>query len=107
MKPMNVETAKWRRDAIENVPVDMAEHDARSRRRRTIIIAAIVLIVAVVGAIFLFGGRGEQAEKAPAGAAAPGAQKGGGALESAGKQIGVRALPEGTSELATEVRPRQ
>ncbi len=80
MKPMNVETAKWRRDAIENVPVDMAEHDARSRRRRTIIIAAIVLIVAVVGAIFLFGGRGEQAEKAPAGAAAPGAQKGGGAL---------------------------
>lgn len=80
MKPMNVETAKWRRDAIEDVPVDVIEVDARARRRRTIIIAAIVLIAAVVAAIFLFGGRGEEAQKAPAGAGAPGAQKGGGAL---------------------------
>ena len=78
MKPMNVETAKWRRDAIEDVPVDVIEVDARARRRRTIIIAAIVLVVAVVAAILLFGGRGEEAQKAPAGA--PGAQKGGGAL---------------------------
>lgn len=78
MKPMNVETAKWRRDAIEDVPVDLTVVDARSRRRRTIIIAAILLVVAVVAAIFLFGGRGEEAQKAPAGA--PGAAKGGGAL---------------------------
>ncbi len=78
MKPMNVETAKWRRDAIEDVPVDVVVVDARARRRRTIIIAAILLVVAVVAAIFLFGGRGEQAQTAPAGA--PGAQKGGAAL---------------------------
>jgi HlyD family secretion protein len=78
MKPMNVETAKWRRDAIEDVPVDVIEVDTRARRRRTIIIAAILLVVAVVAAIFLFGGRGEQAQTASAGAR--GAAKGGGAL---------------------------
>lgn len=78
MKPMNVETAKWRRDAIEDVQLDPAEQEARARRRRTIIIAAVVLVALVIAAIFLFGGRGEQAEKAPA--AAAGAPKGGGAL---------------------------
>lgn len=78
MKPMNVETAKWRRDAIEDVPVDVTVVDARARRRRTIIIAAILLIAAIVAAIFLFGGRGEQAQKAPGGA--PGAAKGGASL---------------------------
>lgn len=78
MKPMNVETAKWRRDAIEDVPVDLTVVDARARRRRTIIIAAILLIAAIAAAIFLFGGRGEQAQKAPGGA--PGAAKGGASL---------------------------
>jgi HlyD family secretion protein len=78
MKPMNVETTKWRRDAIDEVPVDRTIVDVRSRRRRTIIIAAIALVVVAVAAIFLFGGRGEKAQ-APA-AAGAGAPKGGGAL---------------------------
>jgi RND family efflux transporter MFP subunit len=78
MKPMNVETAKWRRDAIDEVQVDQTVVVVKRRRRRNLIIAVLALVLLAVAAIFMFGGRGEQAEKAPAGA--PGAAKGGGQL---------------------------
>jgi RND family efflux transporter MFP subunit len=75
MKPMNVETAKWRRDALEEVKVDETVVVVKRRRRRNLIIAVLAIVAIAIAAIFLFGGRGEQAEKAPAGA--PGAAKGG------------------------------
>lgn len=78
MKPMNVETTKWRRDAIDEVQVDETVVVVKRRRRRNLIIAILAIVALAVAAIFLFGGRGEQAEKAPAGA--PGAAKGGGQL---------------------------
>ncbi len=73
MKPMNVETAKWRRDAIDEVVVDETIVVKQRRRRRNLIIAVIALVVLVVAALLLFGGRGEQAKGPP-----PGAAKGGG-----------------------------
>jgi RND family efflux transporter MFP subunit len=73
MKPMNVETAKWRRDAFEEVKVDETVVVVKRRRRRNLIIAALAAVVLLVAAIFLFGGRGEQAAAPP-----PGAAKGGG-----------------------------
>jgi RND family efflux transporter MFP subunit len=76
MKPMNVETAKWRRDAIEEVQVDKTVVVVKQRRRRNLIIAVLALVALVVAAIFLFGGRGEAPAEAPAGAA----KGGGGAL---------------------------
>jgi RND family efflux transporter MFP subunit len=68
MKPMNVETGKWRRDAMEEVKVDETVVVVKRRRRRNLIIAALALLAVVVAAVFLFGGRGEQAAEAPAGA---------------------------------------
>jgi RND family efflux transporter MFP subunit len=73
MKPMNVETAKWRRDAIDEVVVDETIVVKQRRRRRNLIIAVIALVALVVAALLLFGGRGEQAKGPP-----PGAAKGGG-----------------------------
>jgi RND family efflux transporter MFP subunit len=77
MKPMNVETTKWRRDAIDEVQVDETVVVVKRRRRRNLIIAALAIVAIAVAAIFLFGGRGEQAAQAPAGAAKG---KGGGQL---------------------------
>jgi HlyD family secretion protein len=77
MKPMNVETAKWRRDAIEEVQVDERVVVVQRRRRRNLIIAAVALLATIVAAVLLFGGRGEQPEKA-AGPGGPGAAKGAG-----------------------------
>jgi RND family efflux transporter MFP subunit len=68
MKPMNVETAKWRRDAIEEVKVDETVVVIKRRRRRNLILAALAVLAIAVAAVFLFGGRGEQAAEAPAGA---------------------------------------
>lgn len=65
---MNFETAKWRREALDEVVVD-EETLARRRRRRNIIIAIVAGLVVLVVATMLFGGRGEQA-------AAPGASQG-------------------------------
>jgi len=73
MKPMNIETAKWRRDGIEEVVVDETIIVRQRRRRRNIIIAALALIAVAVALVLLFGGRGEQAAGPP-----PGAGKGGG-----------------------------
>jgi len=73
MKPMNVETAKWRRDAIEEVVVDETIIVKQRRKRRNLIIAVVALVALAVAALLLFGGRGEQAEGPP-----PGAAKGGG-----------------------------
>lgn len=72
---MNVELSKWRRDAIEEVPVDETVVIVRRRRRRNIIIAVAILLVLALAAVLLLGGRGEQAAKAPPGPA--GAAKGG------------------------------
>jgi len=66
---MNVETAKWRRDAMEEVQVDQTVVVVKRRRRRNLIIAVLALLLVAVAAIFLLGGRGEQAAQAPAGAA--------------------------------------
>ena len=66
---MNVETTKWRRDAIDEVQVDQTVVVVKRRRRRNLIIAALAIVAIAVAAIFLFGGRGEQAAQAPAGAA--------------------------------------
>jgi hypothetical protein len=41
MKPMNVETAKWRRDAFEEVKVDETVVVVKRRRRRNLIIARL------------------------------------------------------------------
>jgi RND family efflux transporter MFP subunit len=78
MKPMNVETTKWRRDAIDEVQVDETVVVVKRRRRRNLIIAVLAIVAIAVAAIFLFGGRGEQAAQAPAGGS--GAAKGGGQL---------------------------
>jgi RND family efflux transporter MFP subunit len=64
MKAMNFETARWRRDALDDVVID-DETLARRRRRRNIIIAAIVLVVVAVVAVMLLGGRGEKAATPP------------------------------------------
>jgi HlyD family secretion protein len=69
MKAMNFETAKWRREALDEVVVDEETLALRRRRRRKIIIAAAIVLVALVAAVLLFGGRGEQA-------AAPGGSQG-------------------------------
>jgi HlyD family secretion protein len=69
MKPMNVETAKWRRDGIEEIVIDEAAIARKRRNRRNLIIALIVVVAAVVAALLLFGGRGEKADGPPAGAA--------------------------------------
>ena len=71
MQTMNVETAKWRRSAVDGETVDPVALVERQRRRRTvaIAIAVIALLVAVVG-YFGFAGGDDPA-------AAPAAAKGG------------------------------
>ena len=64
MKAMNYESAKWSRDAIDDVVVDEEALAKRRRRRRIIIAVLVVLAVAILG-FFMLGGRGEKA-KAPA-----------------------------------------
>ena len=74
MKPMNVETAKWRRDGIEEVPVDETVVVVRKRRnRRNLIIALIAVVVIAIAAFLLLGPRGEAPTAPP-----EGARKGGG-----------------------------
>ena len=57
---MNIETAQWRRDALEDGEVIVV----RNRRRRAIIIGAIVALIAIVGLVFAFSG-GEDKAAAP------------------------------------------
>jgi len=70
---MNIETAKWRRDGIEEVVVDETIVVRQRRRRRNIIIAVVALVALAAVLVLLFGGRGEQPAGPP-----PGAGKGGG-----------------------------
>jgi RND family efflux transporter MFP subunit len=106
MKAMNVETAKWRRDAIDDVPVDQTVVVVRNRRRRNIIIALVALAVLIIAALLLFGGRGEQAAEAPPAAAkggqlpavtiiVPGRQQIGRSVTATGTLAARRDLPVG------------
>ncbi len=61
MKAMNFETAKWRREALDEVVVDEAEIARRRKRRNILIIAVVVLVLAAIAGLFLFGGSGEKA----------------------------------------------
>ena len=61
MKAMNFETARWRRDGIDEVILDEDELERRRKRRRNIIIAVVVLIAAIIAALFAFGDGGEKA----------------------------------------------
>ncbi|MGE0179591.1 MAG: efflux RND transporter periplasmic adaptor subunit [Sphingomonas sp.] len=67
MKTMNFETAKWQRDAIDDVVIDEDEIERRRKRRRNIIIAVIVVVALVVAGLFMFGGSGEKAAAPKAG----------------------------------------
>ncbi|HWT11705.1 MAG TPA: efflux RND transporter periplasmic adaptor subunit [Allosphingosinicella sp.] len=58
---MNFESTKWRREAIDDVPVDETTLVVRRRRRRNIIIAVAVVVLLAVVAMFMFGGGGEKA----------------------------------------------
>jgi RND family efflux transporter MFP subunit len=69
MKTMNVETTKWRRDAIDDVAVDQTIIIKKRRQRRNIIIAVALILVLAVAAVLLFGRGAEQPTKAPGGAA--------------------------------------
>ena len=68
MKAMNFETAKWRRDAIDDVVLDEDELERRRKRRRNIIIAVVVVALLAVAAVVMLGGRGEKAAAPGAGA---------------------------------------
>jgi HlyD family secretion protein len=65
MKVMNVETASWRRDGIEEVPVDETLIVVRRRRRRNIIIAAVAVVALLLAAVFIFAGSADEPAKAP------------------------------------------
>ncbi|MGZ8348284.1 MAG: efflux RND transporter periplasmic adaptor subunit [Allosphingosinicella sp.] len=65
---MNFETAKWRRDAIEDVVVDEDELERRRKRRRNIIIAVVVVAALAIAALLMLGGGGEKAAAPEAGA---------------------------------------
>ncbi len=67
MKAMNIETTKWRREAIDDVTVDQETLVIRRRRRRNIILAAVAAVLLIVLAVFLFGGSGEKAAGPKAG----------------------------------------
>lgn len=106
MKVMNVETTSWRRDGIEEVPVDETVVVVRRRRRRNIIIAVVAVVILLLAAVFLFGGSGEEPAKAPAkgaqGAQAPvvsvvvpGRQQVGRTITATGSLAAVRDLPVG------------
>ncbi len=68
MKAMNFETAKWRRDAIDEVVIDEGELERRRKRRRNIIIAVVVVAALAIAAFFMLGGSGGEKAAAPAGA---------------------------------------
>jgi RND family efflux transporter MFP subunit len=68
MKAMNFETAKWRREGIDDVIVDEDELERRRKRRRNIIIAVVVVALLAVAALFMLGGGGEKAAAPKAGA---------------------------------------
>lgn len=68
MKAMNFESAKWRREGIDEVIVDDEELERRRKRRRNIIIAVVVIAVLTIAAVFMFGGGGEKAAAPKAGA---------------------------------------
>ncbi|HEX8642146.1 MAG TPA: efflux RND transporter periplasmic adaptor subunit [Allosphingosinicella sp.] len=70
---MNIETTKWRREAIDDVVVDEETIVIRRRRRRNIILAAAAVALLLVLAFFMFGGSGEKAAapKASAGDSLP------------------------------------
>lgn len=67
MKAMNIETTKWRREAIDDVVVDQETIVIRRRRRRNIILAAVGAVLLIVLAVFMFGGGGEKAAAPKAG----------------------------------------
>jgi RND family efflux transporter MFP subunit len=73
MEAMNIETTKWRREAIDDVVVDEETIVIRRRRRRNIILAAAAVALLLVLAFFMFGGSGEKAAapKASAGDSLP------------------------------------
>ena len=96
MKPMNVETAKWRRDAIEEVVIDDAAVAKKRRNRRLLIVAIVAIVAIAVLAVLFLGGRGEQA-KAPPGAAA-GAPKGG-----AGQMPAVTIIVPGRQQVGRTI----
>lgn len=75
---MNVESTKWRREAIEEIVVDDTALASRRRRRRNIIVAvAALLVIAVAAFLFLGSGGQDEAKAPPAAAKGPG---GGGAM---------------------------
>jgi RND family efflux transporter MFP subunit len=108
MKAMNVESTKWRRDAIEEIVIDDTVLAARRRRRRNIIIAvAAVLLIGLVAFLVLGRGGAEEA-KAPPGAAkggrgavpavtviVPGRQQIGRSVTATGSLAARRDLPVG------------
>ena len=106
MKVMNVETTKWRREAIDDVPVDETVVVVRRRRRRNIILAVAAVLLLLVVAFFLFGGQGEQPDKPPAKGAegsqlpavtvvVPGRQQVGRSITATGSLAARRDLPVG------------
>lgn len=108
MKAMNVESTRWRRDAIDEIVVDDTALAARRRRRRNIIIAvAAVLLLAIVAFLVLGRGGAEEA-KAPPGEAkgrggevpavtviVPGRQQVGRSVTATGSLAARRDLPVG------------
>jgi RND family efflux transporter MFP subunit len=106
MKVMNVETTSWRRDGIEEAPVDETVVVVRRRRRRNIIIAVVAVALLLLAAVFMFGGSGDEPAKAPAkgaqGAQAPvvsvivpGRQQVGRTITATGSLAARRDMPVG------------
>lgn len=106
MKVMNVETTSWRRDGIEEVPVDETVVVVRRRRRRNIIIAVIAVVALLLAAVFLIGGSGEEPAKAPPKGAAggqapvvsvviPGREQVGRSITATGSLAARRDMPVG------------
>lgn len=104
MKTMNFETAKWRRDAIDEVVVDEGELERRRKRRRNIIIAVIAVVVLGLAALFMLGGGGEKAAAPKAGAGqalpavtviVPGRQDVAAVISATGSLAAQRDMPVG------------
>ena len=96
MKAMNFESAKWRRDALDDVVVDEETLIRRRKRRRNIIIAVAAVAVLLILALLFMGGGGEKA--------APGEGKQGQALPAVTVMVPGRqdipAVISGTGSLA-------
>jgi HlyD family secretion protein len=106
MKAMNVESTKWRRDALEEVVLDETLVIQRRRKRRNIILAIVGILLVLVLAVFLFGGGGEEPAKAPPKGAAggqlptvsvivPGRQQVGRTITATGSLAARRDMPVG------------